>query len=128
MEKIFLNKRVVVIAFFTVFSTTVSQAMIAYDKPAVELKLIRWVKDQPIFQFTFTGQSESDKFTLLVRDELNNTIYRQNIIGQHFTKSFLLNIPEISDDTLNFEIVHKKSNSSKIYRINRHTFIREEIA
>jgi len=130
MEKIFLNKRLVIIAFFTVFSTASSPA-IAEGKcgeGAVELKLIRWIKDQPMFRLSFNGHSQNDEFTIIIRDELNSVLYKQKILGQHFSKNFLLNTAEIGDDTLNFEIVCNRSNSSIVYKINRNRFQQEEIA
>ena len=130
MEKIFLNKRLVIIAFFTVFSTA-SSPLNANDKcgdDSVELKLIRWIKDQPMFQLSFTGRSQNDEFTIIIRDELNSVLYKQKILGQNFSKNFLLNTSEIGDDTLNFEIVCNRSNSSIVYKINRNRFQQEEIA
>lgn len=129
MEKIFLNKRIVVIAFFTVFSTAVMPANAhESDSVPVELKFVRWVKDQPIFQFDFSGNVKNDEFTIAVRDEFNNILYKENIKGEFFTKSFLLNTDEVANDTLYFEIRSKKSNQSKVYPVNRHTFLEQETA
>ena len=129
MEKIFLNKRIVVIAFFTVFSTTGTSAKAhEIDSVPVELNFVRWVKDQPIFQFDFNGTVQNDEFVITVRDEFHNTLYKENIKGEFFTKSFLLNTDEIAEHTLYFDILSKKSNQSKVYPVNRHTFAEQETA
>jgi len=129
MEKIFLNKRIVIIAFFTVFSTAVTSAKAdSHDPVPVELRFVRWVKDQPIFQFDFKGNDQNDDFTIAIRDEFNNILYKENIKGEFFTKSFLLNTNEVIDDTLYFEIRSKKSNQSKVYPVNRYTFAEQETA
>ena len=129
MEKIFLNKRIVVIAFFTMFSTAVMPAKAHESDPVpVELRFIRWVKDQPIFQFDFRGNLQNDEFTIMIRDEFNNILHKENIKGEFFSKSFLLNTNEVADDTLYFEIRSKKSNQSKVYPVNRHTFLEQETA
>jgi len=129
MEKIFLNKRIVIIAFFTVFSTGVMPVKAQENVPLpVELKFIRWVKDQPIFQFNFSGNEQNDEFTITVRDEFNNILYKENIKAEFFTKSFLLNTDQVADDTLYFEIRSKKSNHSKVYPVNRYTFAQQETA
>jgi hypothetical protein len=129
MEKIFLNKRIVVIAFFTVFSTGVMPVRAHESDPVpVELKFIRWVKEQPIFQFDFSGNVQNDEFTITLRDEFNNILYNENIKGEFFTKSFLLNTDEVADHTLYFEIRSKKLNRSKVYPVNRHTFAQQETA
>jgi len=129
MEKIFLNKRIVVIAFFTVFSTGAMPVKAHESDPVpVELKFIRWVKDQPIFQFDFSGNVQNDEFTITLKDEFNNILYNDNIKGEFFTKSFLLNTDEVADDTLYFEIRSKKLNQSKVYPVNRYTFAEQETA
>jgi len=129
MEKIFLNKRIVVIAFFTVFSTAaLSEKGNEIEQVPVELKFIRWVKEQPIFQFDFRGNVQNDEFTITIRDEFNNILYNENIKGASFTKSFLLNTDEIAEDTLYFEIRNKKSNQAKVYPVNRDTFAEQETA
>src|SRR5215470_13142687 len=121
MEKIFLNKRIVIIAFFTVFSAGVVPVKTHENDPVpVELKFVRWVKDQPIFQFDFMGNMQNDDFTILVRDKFNNILYKENIKGEFFTKSFLLNTDEVADDTLYFDIRSKKANRSKVYPVNRY--------
>ena len=129
MEKIFLNKRIVIIAFFTVFSTAVtSNKADSHDPVPVEMRFVRWVKDQPIFQFDFKGNDQNNDFTIAVRDEFNNILYKENIKGELFTKSFVLNTGDIVDDTLYFEICSKKSNQSKVYPVNRYTFAEQETA
>lgn len=130
MEKIFLNKRLVAIAFFTVFSTaTVSAESNTNDHSVpVGMTFIRWVKDQPIFQLNFTGDAQHNDFIIVIKDGFNNILYRENIKSENFTKSFLLNTNEIGEDTLNFEIISKKSNKSEEFRVNRHTFVKEELA
>ena len=131
MEKIFSNKRLLVIAFFTVFTTAMAPASMAnegHHAIPVELKFIRWVKDQPLFQFRFNGNSEQNEFKIIIRDEDDNILYNENIHSENFTKTFLLNTDEVGDETLQFEIISKKSNRSTLYQINRYTFLKEELA
>ena len=130
MEKIFLNKRLVVIAFFSVFSTAAIsvEANSNNHSVPVELKFIRWIKDQPVFQLNFTGNMQHDDFTIIIRDDFNNILFKENIKGENFSKSFLLNTDEIGDDALFFEIVSKKSHGVKHFRVARDTFDKEETA
>ena len=130
MEKIFSNKRLLVIAFFTVFSTasaTVALANNSNHEVPVELKLIKWIKDQPLFQLRFNGNMEHDEFTIIIRDDYSNVLYRENIKAENFTKSFLLNTDEVGSDELQFEIISKKSNKSVVYQINRDSFFEKEM-
>lgn len=130
MEKIFLNKRILVIAFFTVFTTgsKSAQSHATDHSVPVELNFVRWVKDHPIFQLTVNGNANNDEFTITVKDEFNNALYKDNIKAENFTKSFLLNTDEIGDHTLRFEIVSKKSGASKEFHIDRNSFVKEETA
>ncbi|HET9823786.1 MAG TPA: hypothetical protein VFP87_00555 [Chitinophagaceae bacterium] len=130
MEKIFSNKRIVLIAFFTVFSTT---AVLPDADPGdhsvpVELRFVRWVKNQPIFELDFAGNPRNDEFKIVVKDERDEILYTQNIKGENFSKSFLLNTDEIGNESLMFEIVSKKLNVVRQFRVNRHTFLKEETA
>ena len=130
MEKIFCNKRVIIIAFFTVFSTAFASVAMANDNNhsiPVELKFIRWIQNQPLFELRFAGSEEQNDFTIIIRDEFSNILYKENIKGEKFTKSFLLNTDEVSDDTFQFEIISKKLNKSTVFEISRHTFLEEEM-
>ena len=125
MKKIFSNTRFIAIAFMTVFTVAASTA-IANDSSRVnktipvELKLVGNVNDQPIFQLSYTG-TEQDEFTIVLRDEDGNALYRENIKGEGFTKKFLLNKEEIGEGTLRFEVSSKKFDKVAVYEVNRST-------
>ncbi|MBK7562752.1 MAG: hypothetical protein IPI68_14955 [Chitinophagaceae bacterium] len=74
----------------------------------VEMKFAGLLNNQPMFQLSFYGNAQQDEFTISIRDENGNSLYRENIKGENFTKKFLLNTDEIGDDTLLFEILSKK--------------------
>lgn len=129
MEKIFRNKRLIVIAFFTAFSVASVQDAMANDsnKPVpVEMKFMGRLNNQLLFKLNFAGNAADDDFTIIIKDQ-NATLYRQNIKGENFSKSFLLNADEIGDSTLTFEIISKKSNQSVVYEVNRKTSVVEEM-
>ena len=131
MEKIFRNKRLIVIAFFTAFSVaSVHNAMANGDNNPipVEMKFMGRLNNQLLFKLNFAGNAEHNDFTIIIRDEQNATLYRQNIKGESFSKSFLLNADEIGDNKLTFEIISKKSNQSVVYEVNRKTSVVEEMA
>lgn len=127
MKKIFSNNRLIAIAFFTVFSVAAAPfAAVAADSSynrvmPVELKLVGNINNQPIFQLTYVGNTEQDEFTIVIRDEDGNSLYRENIKGESFTKKFLLNKDEVGDGALRFEISSKKFSKTVVYEINRNT-------
>ena len=126
MKKIFSNNRLIAIAFFTVFSVAAAPFAMATDSShnrvmPVELKLVGNINNQPIFQLSYAGNTEQDEFTIFIRDEDGNSLYRENIKSENFTKKFLLNRDEIGDGTLRFEIYSKRFNKTVVYEINRNT-------
>ncbi|MGK2862524.1 MAG: hypothetical protein ACSLE0_11350 [Chitinophagaceae bacterium] len=129
MEKVFRNNRVIVIAFFTAFSVA-STAAFANNNITpipVEMKFMGYIKNQLLFQLNFAGNADHNDFTIIIRDENNNTLYRENIKGENFSKSFLLNAEEIGDEKLQFEIINKKSKESVVYEVNRNIRVAEEM-
>lgn len=129
MKKIVSNNRILAIAFFTVFSVASMTAMANDGKRVlpVELKYAGHVNNQPLYKLIVKGNSEHDEFTVIIRDEKGSILYRENIKGEAFSKSFLLNTEEMGDDVLNFEIISKNTRKSVSYQINRNTHLEEEM-
>jgi hypothetical protein len=131
MNKIFRNKRLIIVAFFTVFSIGSASVAMANDNNnalPVELKFIGTIKDQPLFQLSFAGNAEENDFTIIVRDEAGNSLYSENIKGENFYKKFLLNNEGTNDETLRFEIKSKRSNKTVVFEVNGQSHLVEEIA
>ncbi|HKZ66308.1 MAG TPA: hypothetical protein VJ111_08145 [Chitinophagaceae bacterium] len=130
MEKIFRNNRLIVIAFFTAFSVSSAPAANACSNETpipVEMKFVGHIKNQLIFKLSFAGNAQHNEFTIIIKDKQNNTLYRENIKVEIFSKSFLLNTDEIGDDKLKFEIISKKSKERVVYEVNRKTHVSEEM-
>ena len=130
MENIFRNKRLIMIAFFTAFSVASVPAAMANEGKnpiPVEMKFMGYIKNHLLFKLNFVATAENNEFTILIRDNQNNLLYRDNIKGEIFSKSFLLNTEEIGDDSLQFEIINKKTKESVIYEVNRNSGVKEEM-
>jgi|SRR5687768_15332947 hypothetical protein len=130
MEKIFRNNRLIVIAFFTAFSVSSVQNVMAGDNDKavpVEMKFMGRLNNQLLFKLNFSGNAEQNDFTIIIRDEKNHILYRENIKGEIFSKSFLVNADEIGDTKLTFEVISKKSKGSAVYEVNRKTHVAEEM-
>jgi hypothetical protein len=121
MKKIFKNSRLIAIAFFTVFTgAAASPAMANNSKDLpVELKFFGSINNQTIFQLNISGDDLQNDYTLFIRDEYGNTIYKENIKAGNFSKKFLFNKEEIADDTLLFEVFCRNTSKSVVYKINR---------
>jgi hypothetical protein len=129
MEKIFRNKKVILIAFFTAFSVASVPAIAnnGHKTIPVEMKFMGYIKNQLLFKLNFAGTPEHNEFTIIIRDNQNNLLYRDNIKGEVFSKSFLLNTEEIGDDNLQFEIINKKTKESVVYEVNRNSGVKQEL-
>ncbi len=130
MKKIFNNNRVIALAFFTVFSVVMSPAVMAGEKnPAVPAELIfaGMVQNQPLFKLQVAGSALQDEFTITITHEDGSTLYKENIIGQNFTKKFLLNTDELGDNTIRLEVFCKKTKKSVLYELNSNSRFVQDI-
>lgn len=130
MKKIISNNRIIAILFFTVFSIAAAPAVHAGDpKPVVpvELSFLGHIKNQPLFQLNFKGTEGQNEFTIIISDEGGNTLYRENIKGEIFSKKFLLNTDELGDDPLHFTIFCKNNKKAVEYTVNRNTRTVQEV-
>ncbi len=122
MKRIFRNNRIIVVAFFTVFSMVAAPAAVMANDSStvvpVQLKYIGQMNNQPLFQLSFAGNEKENEFTIIIKDEGGNTLYRENIKGEVFYKKFLVNRDEIGDSFLRFEVISKKTNKSAVFEVN----------
>lgn len=130
MKRIFNNKRLIIVAFFTVFSLGASPYAMANggkNSLPVELKFIGNINNQPLFQLSFAGNAEENDFTITIRDDEGNSLYSENIKGENFYKKFLLNNEGSGNDFIRFEILSKRSNRSVVFEVNKQSTSVEEM-
>lgn len=130
MHNIFRNKRLIAIAFFTVFSIAAAPSAKANESNyvlPVELKFVGNIKNQQIFEMKFAGNVEENDFTINIKDEDGNSLYKENIKGESFSKKFLLNNEEIGNSILRFEVTGKKTNKILVFEVKRQTHFVEEM-
>jgi len=131
MKKIFKNNRLIAIAFMTMFTTGISSAAIAGgENPPVpvQLKFAGMIQNQPLFQLSFYGNDLQNEFTITIKDEYGNSLYRENFKGEVFSKKFLLNTDEIDDNTLLFEVYCAKTKQLVTYEVNPGTRFVQDLA
>ena len=125
MKKVFRNNRLILIAFFTVFTTAASSVAFANDSSnaakqvPVELKFIGNIKDQSLLQLNFTGSPEENEFNVVIRDESGNSLFRELIRGEVFSKKFLLNSEIFGEESVRFEVTGTKSKKKVVFEVNR---------
>lgn len=123
MKKILSNNRLIAIAFLTVFSLSAGSAKAGEKNPQVpvELKYSGLVKNLPVFELSFNGNTDQNNFTIIISDEIGNSIYRENIKGEVFTKKFAINTEELGDTNLKFEIYCNRTKTSVVFNVNNLT-------
>jgi hypothetical protein len=124
-----MNTRILAIALASIFAVTFSTTVLANDEKKaipVELKFIGNIENQPVFQLTFSSPDENE-FTIVVRDEFNTVLYRDNVKAGNITKKFLLNTEELGNTAIQFEITGKKTHKKVIYEVNKQERFVEDV-
>lgn len=129
MKKIFMNNRLIAIAFMTVFSTAMSPAMANEKNPVlpIEIKYVGKVQNNPVFQLFVAGNGVQDDFTINIKDEFGNSLHMENIKAESFTKKFMLAIEELGDYSIQFQVTSRKTKKTVVYAINSSTRNVEEV-
>jgi len=133
MKQIIRNNRLLAIAFFTTFSVAAVLPAMGNDSnrvhPAVpvEMKFIGSLNAKPVFQLNFAGNAGQNEFTIIVRDEFDEVLYREQIRGEYFSKKFLLNTDELGDATILFEIICTQTRRTAVFKIDRDTRLVEDV-
>ena len=129
MKKVLINTRIFAIALAATLITAFSSPALANDekKPIpVELKFIGNIENQPVFLLTFSN-AEENEFTIVVRDEFNYVLYRENVKGINISKKFRLNTEELGDVSTLFEISGKKTDETVIYEVKNKSRVIEDV-
>ena len=115
------------IALFVAFSlmATVSWANDGgNDTPAVSLKYIGLVQNQPMFQLDLNSVEETD-FYVSIKDQYGRVIYNEKIKAKTFTRNFRLDTESLDDAILKVE-VRDGNKKPEVFTINRNTRYYEE--
>jgi hypothetical protein len=125
-----LKTRIVAIALvaaLTVAFTTPVLANTTGENPqAVELKYLGQYKNQPVFELTFKNSEEAE-FTVVIRDEQDNIVYKDFIKSGVTSKKYMLNTDELGDVPVNFEITSRKTDKTVVYKVNKNTRVVEDV-
>lgn len=131
MKRVFRNNRLIAIAFFTVFSVAIAPASMANGgNPAlpVELKFLGYIQNQPLFQLNFHGNSGENLIRVSITDEFGNLLFSENIKGGAFSKKFLLNNDqETNDAVVRFEITDRGSKKTSVFEVDRNSRFVDEV-
>ena len=129
MKKVLINTRILAIALAATFTTAFSSPALANEEKKaipVELKFVGNIESQPVFLLSFNN-TEENTYTIVVRDQYSNVLYRDKVKGGNIAKKFMLNTEELGDVVLQFEIIGKKSEKTVIYEVNKQSRLVEDL-
>jgi hypothetical protein len=115
-------KTIIAMAIFSAISFTQANASgttTAEPLLPVELKYAGTFKSQPLIQLNFTGSKDENVFNISITDASGIMLYNADVQGEVFSKQFLLNMDDLGDAVLKFEITGKKSGKTVSYSVNR---------
>ena len=127
--KLMNNPRLAAIALAALFTVAFTAPAMANDDNKaipVELKFIGNVKNQPLFHLNFNGTEQSE-YTITVRDEFGNVLFKDKVKGSTFTKKFMLNTEELNNTELEFEIAGKNFEKPVVFEVNKYTRYVEDV-
>lgn len=94
------------------------------DTPAVSLKYIGLVQNQPMFQLDLSSVEETH-FYVSIKDQFGQVIYNEKITAKNFTRNYRLDTENLEDAILKVE-VRDGNNKPQVFTINRNTRFYEE--
>ena len=115
------------IALFVAFSLTATVSWAndgGNDTPAVSLKYLGLVQNQPMFQLDLNSVEETD-FYVSIKDQNGRVIYNEKIKAKTFTRNFRLDTESLDDAILKVE-VRDGNKKPEVFTINRNTRYYEE--
>jgi hypothetical protein len=132
MKKVFRNNRLILIAFFTIFSVgaaTMAKATEKNPELPVELKYLGKIGYKPLLELNINGNADAGQYRITVKDEDDNSLYSENVKAEIFSKKFLLNVDEINGP-VTFEVTERKTGKTVTFEVKqrRHYVDQTEIS
>ncbi len=121
MKKVFRNNRLILIAFFTIFSAgaaTIAKAAEKNPKLPVELKYLGKIGYKPLLELNINGSTVASQYRITVKDEYDNSLYSENVKAEVFSKKFLLNVDEINGP-VTFEVFERKTGKTVVFEVKQ---------
>lgn len=121
MKKVFRNNRLILIAFFTIFSVGAASITKAAEKNPelpVELKYLGKIGYKPLLELNINGNTNASQYRITVKDEYDNSLYSENVKAEVFSKKFLLNVDEINGP-VTFEVSERKTGKTVVFEVKQ---------
>lgn len=115
MQKIYLNHRIIALAFFTVFALEASAQTITNDEAVINFAYTGQVYGHPHFKLTVTNNLSEAAFRMLIRHRDGRLLFRDDIKAAAFSKSFVVNTDMIRENDLHIELINRQTGALSIH-------------
>ncbi|MGK2862858.1 MAG: hypothetical protein ACSLE0_13065 [Chitinophagaceae bacterium] len=129
MKNVLIKTRIFAIALTATIATSFYSPVQASDEKKeipVELKFLGIVEEYPVFQLNFSG-AEEEEYTIIIRDEFSNVLYKDKIKAVNFSRNFTLKIEGLENTDIRFEILSKKGDSRIVYAVCKKLHTTEDL-
>lgn len=119
MKKVMNKNKTIIVALMAILSTSFGNPVTAMDKksdpPAVEIKYLGFISNNPVFKIS-TQNAVTDNFIITIRDESGMLLYSEKISGMNFTRIYRIDTEEeIADGGLRFEVRSVNTKKTQVY-------------
>lgn len=122
----FSKMAIVVMAVLTMSFTQTTGTPEKIENPA-ELKYLGSNDNQPRFQLNLNN-TESDEFTITIRNRNNEVLYREKLKGANVSRKYQLNTEELNTSGLTFEVISRKNKSRVVYAVNETSRLVQDVS
>jgi hypothetical protein len=124
-------KTIIAAALFIVFTGAFAPAASATDSirvtPGVQLKFIGEANDKVVFEMNLVS-AEAEVFTISIRDENGNLLYKEQVSGTNITRKFKMESDELEQGSLQVEVKTKNESKAQVFAINKNTrYVQETV-
>ena len=109
------KNKLIIAAFFAVFSGMFSINANAQFKQPVEIKYLGVVDNNPVFELNLNN-SQPDNFSITIRDESGAILFSEKLSGKALTRTYRIDTEdEIPQGGLRFEVRSAKNKKTETY-------------
>lgn len=87
-------------------------------KEPIELKWLGNIENKSIFVLEFSDQNKADTYNLIITDENGYEFFNEVIDPSKKTRKFFLNVDELANTKVNFELTSRATGKKTSYQVN----------
>ena len=113
--KFFLS--IATLSLFLQANAVAGDPIIKTDDAPIELKWVGNIKSQPAFSLIFDEGNSNSDYKVLIKDDAGFVFFYDVLNNNAKKKIFLLNVDDLQNTTVSFEVTSKETGKSVTYRV-----------